>query len=37
MTREVWAGVMFHPLFLVLSTIFVDGAYLKVSKYPSIA
>ena len=32
MAREVWAGVMFHILFSVLSTILVDGVYLELSK-----
>ena len=34
---EVWAGVMFHILFLVLSTILVDGVYLELSKNPGTA
>ena len=37
MAREVWAGVMFHILFSVLSTILVDGVYLELSKNPSTA
>ena len=34
MAREVWAGVMFHILFSVLSTMLVDGVYLELSKNP---
>ena len=37
MAREVWAGVMFHILFSVLSTVLVDGVYLELSKNPSTA
>ena len=37
MAREVWAGVMFHILFSVLSTMLVDGVYLELSENPSSA
>ena len=37
MTREVWAGVMFHIIFWVLSIMLVNGVCLELSKNPATA